>query len=478
MCPIQPHEHEKIDAAFDRAIHLLQKDRRFVDAFYLGKIQLQHSSKSEGKLAYFIKNAYESGHLDECAEFLVALAYKHPCDAELLNYTAGLLGGMGQRQQSRAFAKMAAAHKPFFPSSVKNARLHVLALQCIATADYRYSPAAGRFFLPGLANLYTLLDPGIAVHRLLVDDLSAALDVVKSLPKCDLVFNTISDPDFEESLQNAATLCDVLARPVFNPPCRVREMNRASLPAIVRGKSDRLMAARSFYLPPERAENCDIALAMRNNRLTFPIIIRAPGFQGGQQMRLVGSDSDIEGLGEDLFRDNGVYIIEFVDVSFRDHRAAELFFYPKYRAFFANGRLFPIHLFVSDQYEVHRRTSDPVRTRHPWLLDMEAEFLRDPEQHLPEGLWSELKAATLSFGLDYFGMDFAVSTQPEHCGRLVLFECNPAMRNPIGLLPEGDRVQRQWHEVTQAAHEALCTKSGVAAWSFVLKKGLILSPEN
>lgn len=273
MNPIHHGADEEIDAAFTRAIHLLQKERCFIDAFYLGQIQLERSSKSEDKLPGFIKNAYESGLLNECAEFLVALANRHPGDADLLNYTAGLLGEMGQKQQSRAFARMAAACKPFFPSRVKNAKLHVLALQCIATVDYRYSPLAGRFFLSGLANLSTILDPGIAVHRLLVDDLPAALEAVKCLPECDIVFNTISDPDFEEALQNAASLCDVLKLPVFNPPCRVRKMNRASLPAIVHEKSDRLMAARSVYLPPERTKNSDITLAMQKNHLGFPIIL-------------------------------------------------------------------------------------------------------------------------------------------------------------------------------------------------------------
>jgi hypothetical protein len=438
-------------------------------------MRLERGTQSGGELPGFMRDAHEAGLLPECAEFLVSLAEKRPDDAELLNYTAGLLGEMGHRQQSRAFAKMAAARRPFFPSRVKNAKLHVLALQCIATADYRYSPIAGRFFLPGITNLYTLLDPAVAVHRLLVDDLPAALEAVKHSPKCDILFNTISDPDYEETLRNAATLCDALELPVFNHPPRVRDMNRVSLPAILHGTSDRLTAARSVYLPPGESKNSDITLAIKNNRLAFPVILRAPGFQGGHQMALVGGDGGIEELGDGLYRGNGIYIIEFIDVSFRDSRAEGCLFYPKYRAFFADGRLFPIHFFASDQYEVHKKTSDHVRARHPWLAEMEKDFVRDPAKHLPEGLWGELKAAAASFGLDYFGVDFAVSARPEDSGKLVLFECNAAMANRIGHLPEGGAIQSQWREVTLAAHDALCRKSGIAAWPFALKKGLIFS---
>ena len=474
MYPIRHDADEDVEAAFARAIRLLQKNRDFAGAYYLGRVQLERGANSEGKFPDFIRNAYESGRLSECLEFLVDLAEKRPGDAELLNYTAGLLGEMGEKRESRAFAKMSAARKPFFPSRVRSARLSVLALQCIATADYKYSPMAGRFHLPGVTDLYRLLDPDIAVHRLLVDDLPAALEVVNRLPEWDLVFNTISDPDYGEALQNAATLCEELKLPVFNPPCRVRRMNRASLPSVLQGRSDRLMAARTLYLPPGGTSDGDITAAMDKNDLAFPVIIRAPGFQGGRQMTLVRRD--ITELGEELYRDDGLYIMEFIDVSFQDRRAPGCLFYPKYRAFFSNGQLFPIHLFIADQYEVHKRTSDPVQVRYPWLLDRETEFLHDPERHLPEGLWDELKAAMSSFGLDYFGVDFALSTRAVGSVRLVLFECNPAMRNKIALLPEGTPAQRQWRDITLAAHVALCEKCGIAAWPFVLKKGLPLPP--
>ncbi|MCC8181349.1 MAG: hypothetical protein LIP23_10650 [Planctomycetes bacterium] len=411
--------------------------------------------------------------MDECAEFLLALVDNHPCDADLITYTAGLLGGMGDRQLSQALGRRAAAARPFFPSRVKNAKLRVLALQCIATPDYRYYPASGRFHLPGLTNLATLLDPDMAVHRLLVDDLPAALAAAKQLPRCDIVFNTISDPDYEQQLHNAAAVCGVLNLPVFNPPGMVRGLNRALLPALARGSGDKLMAAATFYLPPDTTSDHDIVSAMRANHIAFPIIIRAPGFQGGHQMKLLRRAGDE--LGEDLYRDNGLYGIEFIDVSFQDQRAAGCRFYPKYRAFFSHGQLFPIHLLVSDQYEVHKKTSSLVQSRHPWLHEMETDYIRAPERHLPAGLWHELHAAMSSFGLDYFGVDFAVSSRQDDCGKLVLFECNAAMANRIAVLPDGSEIQCLWRDVTLAAHYALCEKSGVPAWQFSLKKGLLLS---
>ncbi|MCD8141312.1 MAG: hypothetical protein LUE17_16380 [Planctomycetaceae bacterium] len=186
-------------------------------------------------------------------------------------------------------------------------------------------------------------------------------------------------------------------------------------------------------------------------------------------------DNDVGELRAGLFTDNGLYISECIDVSFRDARAPDRLFYPKYRAFFANGDLFPIHLLVADQYEVHKKTSDPVRARYPWLLDREADYVQDPARHLPPGLWGELTAVMASLGLQYCGVDFAVSARPEDCGKLVLFECNAAMANRIGVLPDGSPIQRQWRTVTLAAHTALCERSGVPAWPFTLKRGLIFS---
>lgn len=463
------------EAVRTRTIRLLRKNRNFADAFYLGRRQLERGATSEEMLRGLIRDACEAGLLDECGEFLVRLAGEHPNDATLLNFTAGLLGEMGRKQESRALAKAVAARRPFFPAEVKNAKLHVLSLQCIATVDYKYSPLGGRFYLPGLTNLPTLLDPRIAVHRLLVDDLPAALAVVESLPKCDVVFNTISDPDYEEPLRNAAKLCEALGLPVFNPPRRVRAMNRVSLPTAACEKSDGIMAARSLFLPPGGTDNRDIALAMHENHFQFPVIIRAPGFQGGRHMQRIRHT--VDELKDDLYRGDGLYVIEFVDVSFRDQRAGSCVLYPKYRAFFASGQLFPIHLFVSDQYEVHKKTSAPLRARHPWLAEMEEEFVRDPARHLPEGLWKALKTAAAGFGLDYFGMDFAVSKRPGDGGKLVLFECNAAMSNRLVLLPEGGPVQRQWHDVTLAAHIGLCARGGAPEWPFAIKKGLPVPPE-
>ena len=473
MDPADSDAQKGGDADLSRSFMSLRKNGQFAEAFRLGRVQLERSPRSEGRLAGFIKDAYDAGLLDECVEFLVALVGSRSDDAELLNYTAGLLGEMGRREQSRTFAAMAAARQPLFPSRVKNARLHVLALQCIATADYKYSPRAGRFNLPGMTNLSTLLDPEIAVHRLLVDDLAAALEAVEQAPECDIVFNAISDPDYEESLRNAAALCDSLGLPVFNHPRRVRAMNRTSLPALLQGKSEKLMAAGTVFLPPGKTGKSDIAAAVQSKGFGFPVIVRAPGFQGGRQMALVRSGNDE--LGEDLYTGNGVYVIEFIDVSFEDPRAAGCLFYPKYRAFFVNGRLFPVHLFVADQFEVHRKTSVLVHARHSWLKEREVEFLQSPERHFSEGLWGGLEKAMASFGLDYFGVDFAVSARAEDDGRLVLFECNPAMRNGIGFFPEGSPVQRQWRGITLAAHNALCEKSGVAAWPYALKKGLLFS---
>ncbi len=474
MGSAQYNVHNKPDTAITQSIHRLEKNRQFADAYQLAKTHLERNSGTESVLAGFIRNAHEAGLLDDCAAFLVGLADSRPEDAGFLNYTAGLLGGMGRARESRDVARRAAALRPFFPSSVKNARLTVLALQCIATGDYRYSPVSARFYLPGITNLYTLLDPKIAVHRLLVDDLPAAMDAVRDAPKCDIVFNTISDPDYEEALANAATLCDALGLPVFNPPREVRRLNRTSLPCVVHKTSTRLTAARSVFLPPERAEDEDIAAAMRDNHFDYPVIVRASGFQGGQHMTRLTDDGG--SIGQDLYRGNGLYVIEFIDVSFADPSGCR--FYPKYRAFYANNELFPMHLLVSDQYEVHKKTSDPVRARHPWLLDMETDFVRDPARHLPPGLWQELKAAIASVGLDYCGVDFAVSARAEDCGKLVLFECNAAMANRIGVLPDGGPIQRQWHSLTEAAHLALCLKSGVPAWPFALKKGLLFSLGN
>jgi hypothetical protein len=339
----------------------------------------------------------------------------------------------------------------------------------MASGDYRYSIRTKRFHMPGISDLYILLDPDIACHRLLVDSIDSALRVINEFTYYDLVFNAISDPDMKKPLRNASIICEHFDKPIINPPDKILKLNRFSLHKEL-FKKGKVIAAKSIYLEPDKASTVEIIDCLDENRLTPPVIIRAAGFQGGQQMRLM-EDMDIEKYTKDLYLGNGLYIIEFIDVSFLDERALDIPLYPKYRAMYVNGELIPIHLFISNQYEVHLKTSRPLLEKYPWFHDIEKSYLNDPDSHFTKGQWQHLHNVLHSLGLDYVGVDFAPSSRPDDQGKLVIFECNPSMLNWLTTLPEGDRVQQKWKEVTLAAHYCFCKKANIEPWEFVIKKG-------
>jgi hypothetical protein len=171
-------------------------------------------------------------------------------------------------------------------------------------------------------------------------------------------------------------------------------------------------------------------------------------------------------------------VIQYHDVSYEDERLPSTRLYPKYRAFMVGGKLYPCHIFTANDFNVHKKNADPVMAANPWLIDKERHFCENPVEHLGKAQWQALEAAMRETGLDYNGVDFAVATSSENKGKLVVFEINPAMRNWVNQLPEGDHVQQAWARITQAAHATFAQCADVEPWAFVIPKGKASAPEN
>ena len=130
---------------------------------------------------------------------------------------------------------------------------------------------------------------------------------------------------------------------------------------------------------------------------------------------------------------------EFIDV------ADDSGVFQKIRAFYIDGRVYPIHLLRGEHWEVGRR-GDRLKIMHEqsWMREDEAHCLND----LPDYLGATNHTAILDFmaeiGLDFCGVDFAVA--PE--GKLVIFDesCHATSlrqtSNPISSLHMTERVLR------------------------------------
>lgn len=239
-------------------------------------------------------------------------------------------------------------------------------------------------------------------------------DASAGLPPHRLIFNAIGDADLcAEALEVASRLVAQTAVPVINDPKAVLKTGRIENTVRLRGvggvKTARTMAvARKLLAGPDGAD----ALAGRG--FVFPVLLRSPGYHTGRNFSLVRQAADLcEAVaalpGEELL------VIEHLNARGKDGNAR------KYRVMIIDGRLYPLHLAISQDWKVHYFTSDMAANPEHRLE--EAEFLEDMPAVLGEKAMAALAGIGNVLGLDYAGVDFALDDD----GKVLLFETNATM---------------------------------------------------
>ena len=86
-----------------------------------------------------------------------------------------------------------------------------------------------------------------------------------------------------------------------------------------------------------------------------------------------------------------------------------------------DGRLYPLHLAISDHWKIHYFSADMAERREHRME--EARFLEEMETVLGEKAISALHALGSALALDYAGVDFGLNAD----GEVLLFEANATM---------------------------------------------------
>jgi len=230
-------------------------------------------------------------------------------------------------------------------------------------------------------------------------------DPAQPLPPHALVVNAIGDADLcDEALRRAEAIVARCSAPVINPPALVRETGRAAnatrlagLPGVI---VPRIVTAHRAEL--DRAD------------LTFPLLLRAPGFHTGQHFVYVDRHQDLAAAAATM-PDDTVLAIEYLDARGRDLMAR------KYRVMFIDGVCYPLHLAISGDWKVHY-FSAAMATNAAYRSE-EQRFLDDMPAVLGETAMAALGAICKRLGLDYAGIDFALSPD----GSVMVFEANATM---------------------------------------------------
>lgn len=256
-----------------------------------------------------------------------------------------------------------------------------------------------------------LLDDTTFLTTVIVAD---HLDPASPLPPHQLIFNAIGDADLcEPALDAAVRLVTRTTAPLINDPRAVQKTGRIGN-SLRLGGVPHVVAPKTIAIARDTLAGPDGAAAIAQHGLTFPLLLRSPGYHTGRNFILIESAGELAATAAGLPGDE-LLVIEYLDARGSDGNAR------KYRVMMIAGKIYPLHLAISGNWKVHYFTSDMADK--PDHRAEEAIFLGDMRKALGDKAMTALHGISEALGLDYAGVDFGVAPN----GNLLLFEANATM---------------------------------------------------
>ena len=407
------------------AVLELQPDHR-LNLFGLGRLLVSMGQRKAAQMVYAEAVRYYPGDVALRVNLgSVLLETDHPAEARS-HYEAALAidpeflqahGGMyyaltrlGEAELARLHQEKAFGRQALFPSSYRGDAEPIPALLLVSSTG-------------GNTPLEKLVDERVFQTYVVVADF---YDTKTPLPLHRLVINGIGDCDAAgQALLAAEGLLAFTSAPVLNHPAAVRATGRCEnacrwqkLPGI---KTPATVAFPYGLLAGQHG-----ATALAGRGFTFPLLLRTPGFHGGQHFVRVESSAGLaDGVAELGGPGGGA---EVMAIEYLDARGADGWV-RKYRVMMVGGQLYPLHLAISRQWKVHYFSAD-MRDRAEHRAE-EAKFLADMPGVLGANAMAALEQLSAAIGLDYGGIDFALNQR----GEILLFEANATM---VVEQPDGD----------------------------------------
>jgi hypothetical protein len=260
------------------------------------------------------------------------------------------------------------------------------------------------------------------------------------LPDHSLVVNAVGDADLcKVALSRAEEIVARTTAPVVNRPGRVKVTGRA--------ENARRLGAFPGVIAP-RIDELERTAILAADDLSFPLLLRRPGFHTGEHFVYV---ENREGIAEAI---RGLAGNELLAISYLDARGTDGMS-RKYRVMFVDGVVYPLHLALSVDWKVHYFTSDMASSAV--FREEERRFLEDMPAVLGPKAMAALGQICSALGLEYAGIDFALAPD----GSVLLFEANASMVVfPPGPDPMWDYRRAAINQVLRAATQMLLDHAG------------------
>ena len=336
---------------------------------------------------------------EEARDHFAAALLLDPDSVEANRGMAYVLTGMGEEATARPYREKGFRGHPIltYPYRGEGIPIQLLVL----------GAAAG-----GAVPIRAQIDDRIFSTTVLFADFA---DPAAPLPPHRLIFNAIGDADLAgPALEAAVGLVARSTAPVINQPEAVLATGRAANAERLTGIPG-LVAPKMAVLPRDALPDAAAILAERG--ISFPCLLRSPGFHTGFNFVRIERPEALEEAATALPGETLV-AIEYLDASGADGKIR------KYRVMLVDGELYPLHLAVAHDWKVHYYTADMAENAAHRAEDQR--FLDAMDQVLTADQRRTLAEIAKALELDYGGIDFGI----DRAGNVLLFEANATMVVP------------------------------------------------
>ena len=228
------------------------------------------------------------------------------------------------------------------------------------------------------------------------------------------LFNIVGDADASLKMLNIIQAMEDKIRPqrCFNRTSDVFKTSRGRLP-------ETLSDIPGCYVPHVEASDPksfgELEKACEKFD-TWPLILRARGYHGGENMLLLSDRSQLDTIKDNPWLYDGIFLMEHVD--YRNEGKL----YQKTRVLYVDGVPYPRHSIISDCWSIHSKNRADLMDQDLELCHQEERFLAYLRTAGLKEYGAVFSAIQKRIGLDIFGVDFALVD-----GKVVVFEANACM---------------------------------------------------
>ncbi len=243
--------------------------------------------------------------------------------------------------------------------------------------------------------------------------------VLRSSPIPDLVINNVASGEVASDSEISPQVDKCIGfwqRYCINKPKDVRATARDNLAGDL-SKSQRVIVPKTRYY--KAPDDIDKTVDEVESEFDYPVIFRAPFFQDGANMHLVGNREEAIELVPRL--GSGFFAIEFINNLHKNNM------YRKMRGAFIEEDFFMVRVDYGPDWMIHGHRNKPHRiefyNENPQYLEEEIAICKDPASEFGKPVMRALRELRSTVKLDYFGVDFDITED----GKLIVYEANAAM---------------------------------------------------